>query len=172
MTKEVFHTKPFDLKLAKQGHPVTSTCYPNLKIVYFGEQMIVTIIKLGKEEIFQNYCLNGEHKYFGPLHALQMAPLGYCEDIPVWGGDKLVQNAVGSSKSSREEEYEFIISPLSRGKDFTRCHWPKPERVFPKNAMSSLEFLKLLECPEKAIQDCLNEVIKFNILAGVIKGCD
>lgn len=161
MTKEIFYTKPFDLNLAKQRHPVTCKHYFDLKIIHISIDFIIVMVNTGHtyKVDFKGFsaCMN-------PSYDLLLAPLGYCENIPVWGGDKLIQNA-----TEHKEEYEFTIGHQSRNKDFTRCHWPKPERVFPKNVMTHIEYMCVLSDPNKTMMECLDEVIKFNILAGVIK---
>lgn len=120
--------KPFDLNLVHEGHPICQMNGEDAHISYFDMDENYNLGGRAKSGDFwrhEQWCSNGRAWIEGVSdNDLVLAPLGYCQEKPVFAGDVLV--------SHRAEK--LIISASMADVDFDKlCYtWPRKEPVMPK----------------------------------------
>lgn len=121
--------KPFDLDLAKAGHPVCQKNLDAAEIIGFGGFLNGMIGFVCYERYPAVWLSNGDcvstDKALREETSLVLAPLGYCQDKPVFFGDVLVW-----------EGGNITIDEKSLGHTFDDCTWPRKEPVMPKTSIS------------------------------------
>lgn len=84
--------KPFDLSLAQQGHPLITRAGQSAKFIAYvpeaneNQQLIIFV-----DNTIYTRAATGRHHYRNDCASdLFLAPIGYCEGLPVFAGDKLI----------------------------------------------------------------------------------
>lgn len=122
--------KPFDLLMAKAGHPYGQKCLKPARIGIWdandSHYKLVGVLENddGKEESaewseFGTYDVECQYTSY---QNLVLWPLGYCQDKPVFAGDVLINGGGG--------EFEVCIGISQLILD--TCGWPRKEPVMPK----------------------------------------
>jgi len=119
------HYRPFDLASAKAGAPVGCINERNtVEILKYSERAIFGTIRYGDEsEVVTTWKLDGSNDPC--LQAdLVMLPLGMCEGKPVFVGDMLHHEVMGS----------FFV-PVGTVY-FADCKWPRKKLEYPETKMN------------------------------------
>lgn len=114
-------TRPFDLAAAKAGHPLVTRNGLEVKFIAHVPEAsdscrIVTMIQKSIYSFHENGSWRKSENC--DSNDLFLAPLGYCEGLPVWLGDKLVNKHGG-----------WVHEVTIKSSGFEDFSWPKPAHV-------------------------------------------
>lgn len=160
------NTRKFSLSLAQQNHPLVTRAGEEAKFIAYVPD---------NREYYQVVCShNGENLSCGANgrfysddndspNDLFLAPVGYCQGLPVWLGDKLMWEGDGSPteiKASVEDNQSF----------FDYCEWPSKAPIV-ETRMSETEayscFVDIgLSSGAKGVLAVANKAIERAILDG------
>lgn len=131
------NTKPFDLLLAQQGHPLITRDGRSVKFIAYNPDVIYhqrIITKIDDEIVL--YSNSGVQ----PLVALKqwdlfLAPVGYCEGLPVFPNDVLI----GTDDNTAFKGKELVVE--IHHNSFPKFKWPSKNVV----VKTQLEYSELAE---------------------------
>lgn len=109
--ENIIHKKSFDLSMAQQGHPlITRAGQPAKFIAYVPENdeyyQVIFVCDgrpegCNKDGIYARFDEPSSNDLF-------LAPIGYCQGLPVWPGDKLVDHN-GDNLIAQDQHHNFEI---------------------------------------------------------------